>query len=61
MKRNIGLVDRIVRIGLGLAIGALGIVFRSWWGLLALVPFATAAIGFCPLYLPFGISTAKKN
>jgi hypothetical protein len=51
MKSNIGNVDRIIRIVIGLGIGALGIAFRSWWGLLALIPLATAAVG---------ISTKKK-
>jgi hypothetical protein len=60
MKSNIGNIDRIVRIALGVAIAAFGIVFRSWWGLLAIIPLATAAVGTCPLYLPFGISTRKK-
>jgi hypothetical protein len=60
MKSNIGSADRIIRVVIGLGIGALGIAFRSWWGLLALIPLATAAIGTCPLYLPFGISTKKK-
>jgi hypothetical protein len=58
--RNIGNTDRIVRIVLGLAIGILGIVFKSWLGLIAIVPLATAAVSTCPLYLPFGISTRKK-
>jgi hypothetical protein len=60
MKSNIGNVDRIIRIVIGLGIGALGIAFRSWWGLLALIPLATAAVGTCPIYLPLGISTKKK-
>jgi hypothetical protein len=60
MKANIGRIDRLVRIAAGLAIAALGIVFKSWWGLLALVPLATAAVGACSLYLPFGVSTRRK-
>ena len=59
MKRNIGTVDRIVRVVLGLAAGALGIVFNSWWGLVGIIPLATAAVGTCPAYLPFGISTRR--
>ncbi|MGA2545989.1 MAG: DUF2892 domain-containing protein [Rectinemataceae bacterium] len=55
--KNIGNTDRIIRIILGLAIGVLGIVFKSWLGLIAIVPLATAAVSTCPLYLPFGIST----
>jgi hypothetical protein len=59
--RNIGNVDRVIRIILGLAIAVLGIVFRSWLGLFALVPLATATVSTCPLYLPFGISTRGKS
>ncbi len=58
--QNIGNTDRLIRIVLGVAIAVLGIAFRSWLGLIAIVPLATAAISTCPLYLPFGISTRKK-
>lgn len=61
MKQNIGTTDRIIRIVAGLAIGALGLVYRNWLGLLALVPLLTAGVGLCPLYLAFGLSTAKKT
>jgi len=61
MKRNIGSADRIVRIVAGLAIGAISIAFRSWWGLVGVILLATAAVGTCPLYLPFGISTRRKG
>ena len=60
MKYNVGSIDRIVRVVIGVAIAALGIYFKSWLGLIAIVPFATAAVGSCPLYMPFGISTRKK-
>ncbi len=59
MKRNIGTVDRIIRVALGLAAGVLGGVFNSWWGLVGIVPLATAAVGTCPAYLPLGISTRR--
>ncbi len=58
--KNIGSADRVIRIVLGVAIAVLGIAFKSWLGLIAIVPLATAAVGTCPLYLPFGISTRKK-
>jgi len=61
MKQNIGTVDRIVRIVLGLAIAAAGIYFRNWLGLIAIIPLATAVVRFCPLYMPFGISTCRKD
>jgi len=57
--KNVGGADRIVRIILGLVIIALGFYFKSWWGLVGVVPFLTALIGWCPLYLPFGISTCR--
>lgn len=61
MILNIGNTDRLIRIVLGVAIALLGIVFKSWLGLIAIIPLATAAVGTCPLYLPFGISTRKKT
>ena len=60
MKKNIGITDRWVRLVIGLAIGAAGIYFKSWWGLIGLVILATALIRTCPLYLPFGISTRRS-
>ena len=59
MKVNVGTVDRVARIVLGLSIGAAGLYFQSWLGLIGLVPLATALIGWCPAYLPFGNSTCK--
>lgn len=61
MKTNVGSPDRIVRIIAGLAILAAGYYYQSWWGLIGIVPLGTAAIGWCPAYLPFGISTCKKK
>lgn len=60
MTKNIGKVDKVVRLVLAMAIAVLGIVFKSWLGLIAIVPLATALVGTCPLYLPFGISTRRK-
>lgn len=57
MKCNVGRTDRILRVVIGLAIVGLGIYFGSWWGAIGLVPLATAAIGWCPLYLPLRVST----
>ena len=59
MNKNVGNSDRIVRIVIGLLIGILGFVYKSWWGLLAIVPLATAFINFCPLYSIFKINTKK--
>ena len=59
MQRNLGTIDRIVRILLGIVIIGAGFVFRSWWGVVGIVPLATGFIGFCGLYALFGISTCK--
>ncbi len=59
MKTNMGSVDRVVRIILGLAILALGLIFHSWWGLIGILPILTALVGWCGLYTVFGISTCK--
>ena len=61
MKMNMGITDRWIRVVIGLVIAAAGIYFKSWWGLIAIVPFATALIRTCPLYLPFGISTRRSS
>ncbi len=61
MTCNIGTTDRIIRLIIGVAIAAAGFYFKSWWGLLAVVPLATAALGFCGLYVPLKISTIKKK
>jgi hypothetical protein len=61
MYQNLGSIDRIIRLAAGIAIGALGIAYGSWLGLIGLVPLLTAGIGVCPLYLPFGLSTRKPT
>jgi hypothetical protein len=59
MKRNMGSADRIVRIIVGLGIIGAGIYYQSWLGVIGIVPLATALVGWCPAYLPFGISTCR--
>jgi len=60
MNPNVGSLDRIVRIILGLAILGAGYYYQSWWGLVGLVPILTAIVRFCPAYLPFGLSTCAR-
>ena len=59
MTANIGTVDRVVRIVVGLVILGLGVYYKSWWGLIGLLPIATAIVRFCPAYLPFGLNTCS--
>ncbi len=59
--KNVGSLDRILRLVVGLGVLAAGLVLKSWWGLAGLVPLLTAALGFCPAYLPFGLSTCRAK
>ncbi|MDX9881081.1 MAG: DUF2892 domain-containing protein [Prolixibacteraceae bacterium] len=61
MKCNVGTTDRIIRIVLGLVIVVLGVYFSSWWGLIGIIPLATGLFKWCPLYIPFKISTVCKD
>lgn len=60
MKTNVGSVDRIVRLVLGVVIILLGIYFKSWWGIIGIVPVITGLLNFCPAYSLIGVSTKKK-
>jgi hypothetical protein len=61
MNKNVGGADRIARLVLGIAIIAAGLYFKSWWGVIGVGPILTAAIGWCPAYLPFGISSCRTS
>ncbi len=58
MKTNIGSIDRVIRIIVAVGILGAGYYFKSWWGLVGVVPLLTAFVGFCPAYVPFGLSTS---
>lgn len=61
MKSNIGVTDKVIRLIIGTGIIAAGVYFQSWWGAIGAVPILTAAIGWCPAYMPFGLSTCKTK
>lgn len=62
MKKNMGMVDRAVRAVVGVALVALAATGTiGVWGWIGVVPLATAAIGWCPAYAPFGISTCPSR
>lgn len=61
MKKNVGQIDRNIRIVLALVIAVLGLYFKSWWGLVAIVPLATALSLFCPVYKIFGLNTCSTK
>lgn len=62
MTRNVGGIDKWLRIGVGillLALGAFGPL--GWWGLVGIVPLGTALVGFCPLYTLLGMNTCPLD
>jgi len=67
MQKNVGTIDRIVRVVLAVILGALilnGALAGTWaWvlGLLAIIFLITSAVSFCPLYLPIGLCTRKET
>jgi Inner membrane protein YgaP-like, transmembrane domain len=62
MKKNIGNIERVVRIAAGLAILSLAFVGpQSPWAYLGVVPLFTGFVGWCPPYALFGISTCKAS
>lgn len=60
MTKNMGGIDRGIRVVVGVALLAWGYMAQNWLGAIGLVPLFTAAIGWCPAYLPFGIKTCKN-
>lgn len=61
MNKNIGGVERIIRIIVGLALIALAVTGASPWGWIGAVPLATGLIGWCPPYAIFGLNTCKAK
>ncbi|MGF1614939.1 MAG: DUF2892 domain-containing protein [Gammaproteobacteria bacterium] len=62
MTKNVGTIDKALRVILG--IGLLSLVFvgpQTWWGLIGLVPLATVAMSWCPVYSLFGVSTCATS
>nr|MBF0223020.1 DUF2892 domain-containing protein [Desulfobulbaceae bacterium] len=61
MQKNVGTIERVIRIGVGpVMISMTFIGPESAFGMLGLVPLMTGIIGWCPPYAMFGISTCKK-
>ncbi|MBL7252223.1 DUF2892 domain-containing protein [Alloalcanivorax sp. C16-2] len=61
MVKNVGELDRGLRLLVGIALLGAGVYFQSWWGLVGLVPITTATLRWCPAYLPFGLSTCRSG
>lgn len=60
LERNVGTVDRAVRLTLALALFSLFFFLEgplAWLGLIGIVPLVTGLVGSCPLYRLFGVRT----
>ena len=65
MKQNVGGIDRVLRIVLGIALLAAFFMLPEasyrWLLLIGIVPLATGLVSSCPLYSIFGLSTCKMK
>ena len=64
MTTNVGMLDRVLRIVVGLALiavalGLFGPAYQSVWGWIGVVPLVTGLAGWCPGYTVLGIRTCK--
>ena len=62
MQQNVGGIDRVIRIVVGLVL--ISLVFigpKTQWGWIGLIPLATALVNFCPLYPLIGFSSRKEK
>ncbi len=63
MKRNVGVVDRVIRVVLGIGLGSAAFIVPGAWawiaGVLAVIGIVTGLAGFCALYAVLGINTDR--
>jgi len=57
MKLNVGGIDRILRILIGLALSGWAAAGGPVWAWIGVLPLATGVIGWCPPYALFGFNT----
>lgn len=62
MKKNVGSIERAIRVIAGIAILSLAFVGpQSPWAYLGIIPLATGLMGWCPAYALLGISTCRNG
>lgn len=62
MTKNVGTIDKVIRIIIGIAL--LSLIFLldgpdRWWGLIGIVPILTVLVGWCPIYSLLGVKTTS--
>lgn len=61
MRANVGGIDKILRIILGLALMAWTLFFQGpLWAWIGVVPLATGLFNFCPVYRLLGINSCRR-
>lgn len=62
MQANVGGIDRILRIVVGLALLSLAFIGpKTAWGYIGIIPLVTGLFSYCPAYTLFGIQTCKRS
>ncbi|QWT47638.1 YgaP family membrane protein [Azospira inquinata] len=61
MKANVGGIDKILRIVVGLALVAWAVMGGPIWAWIGVVPLATGLLGWCPAYTLLGIKTCPMK
>lgn len=59
MTKNVCGTEKWIRAILGVAIILAGLYYSSWWGLIGLIPLATAVFSYCPLTHAIGFSSCR--
>lgn len=61
MSCNVGKIDRILRVVVGLVLIVVAVVFAWPWGYIGIIPLVTGLIKFCPLYTLLKINTSCET
>ena len=62
MNKNVGTLDRTLRVFAGLVLIALSVTGTVGpWGWIGIVPLATALLGWCPAYTLLGVKTCRTT
>lgn len=61
MNKNVGSLDKTIRLIVGIFIIVAGVLNESYLGAIGIIPIGTALIGWCPLYPIFKINTVCKS
>ncbi len=62
MQKNVGKIDRVIRVVLGLVLLSFVVMQPHYlWGLVGIIPLVTGLWGFCPLYKLIGLSSCPLS